>query len=51
MVRKPPDKKPAAKVERKRPEDTTVSIPLDFESAVRAFLGTPPPPREKKPKK
>jgi hypothetical protein len=58
MVRKPSNKrrepKALPKAPRKRPEDTTVEIPLDFEDAVRAFLKTPPPVtggRVKKPSK
>jgi hypothetical protein len=50
MARPPSDKKPGKKPDRKKPEDTTVPpIPLSFEEAVKALLGTPPPP--KKPRK
>ena len=47
MAGKRPGKKKAA---RKKPEDTTVHVPLSFEAALDAFLRTPPPPK-KKPKK
>jgi len=44
MARQPSKQKPAKKAPRKKPEDTTVPpIPLSFDDAVRAFLGTPPP--------
>lgn len=49
MARTPANKKSDTKAHgRKKPEDTTVSIPLDFESAIRAFLTTPPPRVTKK---
>jgi len=35
----------------KKPEDTTVKIPLAFEDAVKALLGTPPPTLRKPSKK
>lgn len=48
MARPRPHKKATRKANaRKKPEDTTVKIPLAFEDAVKALLGTPPP----KPKK
>lgn len=36
-------KKPA----RKKPEDTTVHVPLSFEEAIDAFLRIPPPSKKK----
>jgi hypothetical protein len=44
MARTRPDKKATRKTDaRKKPEDTTVKIPLAFEDAVKALLGTKPP--------
>jgi hypothetical protein len=50
MARTPSDKKAASKAgPRKRKEDTTVPpIPLSFEEAVKALLGTPPPKKTPK---
>ena len=44
MARQPSNKKAAKKAPRKKPEDTTVPlIPLSFDDAIKALLGTPPP--------
>jgi hypothetical protein len=51
MARKRSDKKPAAKAGRKKPQDTTVQpIPLSFDDAVKALLGTPPPGKKPEPR-
>jgi len=41
-------RRPTKKKARKKPEDTTVSVPLSFEDAIDAFLRTPPPAKPKK---
>jgi hypothetical protein len=52
MARTQPDKKATRKTHaRKKPEDTTVKIPVAFEDAVKALLGTPPPPAAAKKKR
>jgi hypothetical protein len=51
MARQHANKESDSKADRKRPEDTSVAIPVPFEEAIRAFLTTPPPHAKKKPKK
>ena len=47
MARTRPDKKATRNTHaRKKPEDTTVQIPIAFEDAVKALLGTKPPKKK-----
>jgi hypothetical protein len=47
MAGKRQPKAKAPKPARKKPEDTTVHVPLSFEEAIDAFLRVPPPSKKK----